>query len=387
MPSNKDNKLFGLLRLALGTSQGVSFALSKQEWVSLYEQASRQLLLGLFYNAICKLSSEQRPPISLAFQWASEAETIRGQNALLNGVAARLTERFDSVNRKSAVLKGPANARLYPDAFARQCGDIDIWVEGGREKVVDLLLQLGLLEPEKKQKGMSREAVIAEEKKKFSQMSPHHVHLQEKMDGVSVEVHFRPSSGNLNPFSNGRMQKFLEKEIGKTERVAEGFNVPSIRFALVMQLSHIQRHFVASGIGLKQVVDYAVLLQRSTAEDRSFVSANLKRFGLHRTAAALMWIFENLLGLNRECLLCAPDKRRAELLLAEIFRGGAFGHYIPKVSTSFVRRFMHNWFHPLRHFTFDPAESLWGVLKHVEFFASTIPMRIRVRKFSLKEFS
>jgi hypothetical protein len=48
---------------------------------------------------------------------------------------------------------------------------------------------------------------------------------------------------------------------------------------------------------------------------------------------------------------------------------------------------MHNWFHPLRHFTFDPAESLWGVLKHVEFFASTIPMRIRVRKFSLKEFS
>ena len=150
--------------------------------------------------------------------------------------------------------------------------------------------------------------------------------------------------------------------------------MPSIRFALVMQLSHIQRHFVAWGIGLRPVVDYAVLLQRSTAEDRSFVSANLKRFGLHHTAAALMWIFENLFALNRECLLCAPDKRRAELLLAEIFRGGAFGHYIPKVSTSFARRFMHNWFHPLRHFPFDPAESLWGVLKHVEFFASTIPI-------------
>ena len=347
MPSNKDNKLFELLRLALGTSQGVSFTLSKQEWVSLYEQASRQLLLGLFYDAICKLSSELRPPISLVFQWASEAETIRGQNALLNRVSARLTEQFDSLNCKSAILKGPANARLYPDAFARQCGDIDIWVEGGREKVIDLLLQLNLQEPEKKEKGMSREEIFAEERKKFSQMSPHHIHLQDKMD----------------------------------------FNVPSIRFALVMQLSHIQRHFVASGIGLKQVVDYAVLLQRSTAEDRSFVSANLKRFGLHHTAAALMWIFENLLGLNRECLLCAPDKRRAELLLAEVFRGGAFGHYIPKVSTSFLRRFMHNWFHPLRHFAFDPAESLWGVIKHAEFFVSTIPMRIRVRKFSLKEFS
>ena len=387
MPSNKDNKLFGLLRLALGTSQVSSFTLSKQEWVSLYEQASRQLLLGLFYNAICKLPSEQRPPISLVFQWASEAETIRGQNALLNRVSARLTEQFDSLNCKSAILKGPANARLYPDAFARQCGDIDIWVEGSREKVIDLLLQLGLLEPEKKEKGMSREEVFAEERKKFSQMSPHHIHLQEQMEGVSVEVHFRPSSGNLNPYSNARMQQFLEEEIERTERVAEGFNVPSIRFALVMQLSHIQHHFVTAGIGLKQVVDYAVLLQQATAEDRTFVSANLKRFGLHHTAAALMWIFENLLGLNRECLLCAPDKRRAELLLAEVFRGGAFGHYIPKVSTSFLRRFMHNWFHPLRHFAFDPAESLWGVIKHAEFFVSTIPMRIRVRKFSLKEFS
>ena len=343
--------------------------------------------MGLFYNAICKLSSEQRPPISLVFQWASEAETIRGQNALLNGIAARLTEQFDSLNSKSAILKGPANARLYPDAFARQCGDIDIWVEGSREKVIDLLLQLGLLEPEKKEKGMSREEVFAEERKKFSQMSPHHIHLQDKMDGVSVEVHFRPSSGNLNPYSNARMQQFLEEEIERTEWVAEGFNVPSIRFALVMQLSHIQRHFVASGIGLKQVVDYAVLLQRSTAEDRAFVSANLKRFGLHHTASALMWIFENLFALNRECLLCAPDEKRAEKLLAEIFRGGAFGHYIPKVSTSFLRRFMHNWFHPLRHFAFDPAESLWGVIKHAEFFVSTIPMRIRVRKFSLKEFS
>lgn len=387
MPSNKDNKLFGLLRLALGTSQVSSFTLSKQEWVSLYEQASRQSLLGLFYNAICKLPSEQRPPISLVFQWASEAETIRGQNALLNRVSARLTEQFDSLNCKSAILKGPANARLYSDAFARQCGDIDIWVEGSREKVIDLLLQLGLLEPEKKEKGMSREEVFAEERKKFSQMSPHHIHLQEQMEGVSVEVHFRPSSGNLNPYSNARMQQFLEEEIERTERVAEGFNVPSIRFALVMQLSHIQRHFVAAGIGLKQVVDYAVLLQHATAEDRAFVSANLKRFGLHHTAAALMWIFENLFALNRECLLCAPDEKRAEKLLAEIFRGGAFGHYIPKVSTSFLRRFMHNWFHPLRHFAFDPAESLWGVIKHADFFVSTIPMRIRVRKFSLKEFS
>jgi hypothetical protein len=31
-------------------------------------------------------------------------------------------------------------------------------------------------------------------------------------------------------------------------KVDEGFYVPSVRFALVMQLAHIQRHFLAGGI-------------------------------------------------------------------------------------------------------------------------------------------
>ena len=38
-----------------------------------------------------------------------------------------------------AILKGQANARLYPDKFSRETGDIDIWVEGGRESVLALL--------------------------------------------------------------------------------------------------------------------------------------------------------------------------------------------------------------------------------------------------------
>lgn len=31
-------------------------------------------------------------------------------------------------------------------------------------------------------------------------------------------------------------------------KVDEGFYVPSVRFALVIQLAHIQRHFLAGGI-------------------------------------------------------------------------------------------------------------------------------------------
>lgn len=90
--------------------------------------------------------------------------------------------------------------------------------------------------------------------------SYHHVHLPENEQGVTVEAHFRPSSGNFNPITNRRLQLWLKKEILSATMVEEGFCVPSIRFALVMQLAHIQRHFLGGGIGLRHVCDYYWLL-------------------------------------------------------------------------------------------------------------------------------
>lgn len=46
-----------------------------------------------------------------------------------------------------------------------------------------------------------------------------------------------------------RLQQWLEQEILHTTTVEQGFNVPSVRFALMMQLAHVQRHFLGGGIG------------------------------------------------------------------------------------------------------------------------------------------
>lgn len=91
------------------------------------------------------------------------------------------------------------------------------------------------------------------------------------------------------------MQRWLEAEILHTELVDEGFYVPSVRFALVMQLSHIHHHFMGEGIGLRHVCDYFMLLRNSSAEDRRVVAGRLKSFGLHHTAGALMWVLGKVL--------------------------------------------------------------------------------------------
>jgi hypothetical protein len=371
---------FELLRAAMREEplETGSFGTEPTEaaWTALYQMAWKQSLTGVIYSAVARLPREQQPPMALAIQWASEAEEIRGLNALLNSEAARLTRLFADNGRRTAILKGQANARLYPDPMSRQPGDIDIWVEGGHESVTDLLMTLGMLN--------ERPSMRNYGKKGKATSSYHHVHLPPTKDGVTVEVHFRPSSGNFNAITNKRLQQWLEREIQQTAMVPEGFSVPSVRFALVMQLAHIQHHFIASGIGLRQVCDYYLLLQNSTEEERTEVAGLLKQFGLHRTAGALMWLLSDLLHIDRGLMLCETDDYRGAWMLRRIMEGGNFGHYASSVQQNIWRDFFQSKWHRLKMMRFDFWEVLWLEGSYWKTIVRTLPERIRRRKLSLR---
>ena len=387
-----ENSFFLLLRLALGADVETlpKFEIeTAKEWSLLYSLASKLSVVGIVYAGICKLPKDRRPPLDLAFQWASEAEAIRGHNRLVNDEAKRLTELFAGEGRRTAILKGAANARLYPDRFMRQCGDIDIWIDGGRDSVVELLLRLGLMEPEPQAitgRKMTYEEKYAEAKRMLgTNFSMHHVHLAHDAAAVTVEAHFKPSSGNLNPFTNRRLMKFLDGEISKTELVPEGFYVPSLRFALAMQLSHIQRHFTAGGIGLKQLTDYYVLLLRADDSDRQVIAEKLRSFGFLRVASALMWVLGHIYGLERERMLCAPNENLGRRMLEIILAGGNFGFYYEAKYRNFVTRWFGKRIRAIRFCPFSPVEVFWAEVAYWRNFARTIPIRIRLRKLSIRD--
>lgn len=366
-----EDALFALLRGGLGVAEPRPSVidLSPEVWERLYCIAAEQSVLGIAYAGAARLPKDAQPPMELAFQWASEAETVRGHNRMVNAEAARLTQFFAAAGRKTAVLKGPANAMLYPDPLSRQCGDIDLWVEGGRKSVLALLKEKNLLADEN---GLVR--LFA---------APHHVDLAPGPDGIHVEVHFDPSSGNLNPFANRRMMRYLAAEIAKAGEAPEGFCVPSMRFALVMQLSHIQRHFLEEGIGLRQVVDYYVLMRNSTEADRDEVAARLRAFGVSHMAGALMWVLGEKLGLERDRMLCRPDPFRGRWLLSKVFAGGNFGLYAEE-ERGLVRRWFARRWRLLRCLPFAPAEVFWTGVVFVKKLVKSIPLRIRLRKLSLE---
>ena len=344
------------------------------EWSELYQMAGIQSVTGVCFTAFPRLAKAQQPPVELMARWMGEAEDIRRMNELQNQESSRLTRLFTESGHRSAILKGQANARLYPDRLSRQVGDIDIWVEGGKKRVIALLMELGLV---------TELASTAFEGK--ASASYHHVHLLPTKDHIVVEVHFRPSSGNLNPITNHRLQRWLEREILSASQVEEGFCVPSVRFALVMQLSHVQRHFLEGGIGLRQVCDYYWLLRNATEEDLGEVSSLLGSFGLRYTATALMWVLCEVLHLDGRLMLCQPDRYRGEWMLREIMDGGNFGYYAEIQRYSAIRRFLTKRLRHLRLMRFDFQEVLWTELYNWKLIIKTLPIRIRNRKLSLRD--
>ena len=265
----------------------------------------------------------------------------------------------------TAVLKGPANARLYPDPLLRQAGDIDLWVEGGHDSVVALLHEMDF--------PLSDRCL----------RSKHHVCLEQDENGILVEIHHKTSSGIFNLFAKKRLLRYLEREILNLEHVPEGFFVPSMKFALMMQLSHIQKHFFDEGVGLKQLTDYYILLRNSSPEDRREVSSKLKSFGLYKGCGAVMWIMEHVFGLSPEMMLVKPDKRRGMTMLAEINEGGNFG-LNPRKQTSFFVNWLKRRYRTIRLFSFAPVEAALHELDYWKSFIRYTPLRIKYRKLSVR---
>ena len=359
---------FALLRTAL-TGESSEAELSVDEWTEVFRMSAQQSLTGVIWAAV----SEKRLPMELAMRWATEAETIRGLNKLMNEESALLTKRFSEQGRRSAILKGQANARLYPDPSLRQPGDIDIWVEGGKDSVFALLIDMGL---------MNKATTATFEAS--TKASYHHVHLPTNEKGVMVAVHFRPSSGNANPLTNRRMQRWLEKEILSASLVDEGFCVPSVQFALVMQLAHIQKHFLKVGIGLRHICDYYCLLHNASADDLLQVEKLLNKFGLRHIAGALMWVLREVLHLDERQMLCQPDSCRGEWLLREIMEGGNFGRAFESRKFSLAKRLFAGRLRNLKLMRFDFWEVLWQQMDLGRWLLKTLSTRIKYRTLFLK---
>ena len=247
---NEITAFFAFLRYSLGKRENMSRMVAGMDWQELYSFASKQALLGLCFEGIDRLGKEypeelRLNPIGreLLMTWMGKAQQIRRQNMKVNAVAGKLFSMLREDGMRCCVLKGQGNALMYPNPYSRTPGDIDVWIDASRERIMEYA-----------QKKFELEDDIRLQ------------HLETSLDGVPVELHFFPCSMN-NPIYHARLQKWFRRnadlQCSHIVGVPDGAGdiaIPTTAFNVIYQLTHLYHHFFDEGIGMRQIIDYFLVV-------------------------------------------------------------------------------------------------------------------------------
>ena len=298
---------YDFIKYAIGSEAKVPQCCNDMDWRGLLDFCRRHSIAGVVFGAIEKLDNENiRLPQDVLFEWIGAAGSIKNKNRIIDRQAIAISRFFEEKGYRSCILKGQANATMYPRPELRSPGDIDIWVEGKTEDIIRLALQ------EAPQGRYSR----------------HHVKMP-VFDDTSVEVHYRPIFLD-NWLLDRRFKKILAEveERQFTHRITLGGNnmqVGSLTddFNSLYQMLHIWHHLLSTRNNLKQLLDYYYLLKRGlTSEEKDWTTRQFKWLGVEKYARGIMWIEQNVLGLDAQYLIVQPDEKIGRLLLRYVLSYG-----------------------------------------------------------------
>ena len=344
----KQQKIFfDFLRFCIGSAKEIPGSLKEVDWKELYAIAQKQALLGVLFYGIQRLPKELAPEQKLLMQWMAMAEMIRKQNIRLFQDSVKVCKNFENKGFANCILKGQGNALLYPDPYMRTPGDIDIYLSGGRRKIM----------------------------KYVDQVCPNQVmryhHVDFPVMKTAIEVHFTPSY-MFCPIHNSRMQKWFKEVMGEqcNHRVSlpDGYgeiHVPQVSFNVIYILSHLYRHIFTEGIGLRQLIDYYFVLVKSEerrVKNLTALQRELKYLGLWKFAGAVMYVLHEVLGLPEEKMIAPINVNEGRFLLAEIMQGGNFGQFDTRLGSKEnegkLHRYLRMSLRNLRFVKHYPTEAL-----------------------------
>lgn len=317
---------FDFLRFSISSDSVPPSSLKEADWNELYAIASKQALVGIMFEGVKRLPQELWPPRNVVLQWAMMVESIKLRNRQTTDVCFRLTEALSKDGFDTCILKGQANHVYYDRlidgvslGMLRVCGDVDAWI-WPKEKILHPI-----------------NSIIEYCQRRNILLSLCHLHAEVKpINGVPIEIHFRPSFLNA-PWRDKHFQQLFKTAVFVHDNVDDSGTITKLRvdYDLIFQLNHIYRHLLDEGVGMRQVLDFYVLLKAYMQERRKqselmsvdVIMKHISACGMKRFVSALMFVIQRMFGLKDDELLCAISKKHGIFLIDEMMAAGNFGHY------------------------------------------------------------
>lgn len=374
---------FELLQIAIGNRKELTRPLTDDEWASMYDICEKQALLGVAFAGVERLPKEQCPPFDVLAEWVHDAQVAKDRNQKVTKISEIVCRQLEKDGFWTCILKGQANLINYPEWLRdyRTSGDIDLWAWplniGGNRRGIKDVIQYSI---DKANKAGIEYPAVRYNNTELPGVWP-----------IDVEIHHRPSFMNCW-YRNRRLQQWCKDNIGNSVNVSvSGCTLPiaTTSFNAIYQLSHIYCHLFDEGIGLRQILDYYMVLRRlrderlevcrppqspcvggedreNRLEVREECLKQIERLGMKKFASAMMYVLQTVFAMPDEYLICKPDEKEGKFLLNEIMQAGNFGRYderIKRVKGSYMKvqcnhaieKCKHN-FRLIAHY---PEEVLW----------------------------
>lgn len=337
---------FEFLQFCIGSRDEIPPSIKNANWNEQYAIAKKQTLVGVLFHGIKQLSKELAPDADLLMQWMGMAQKIRQQNIRLFMNSDKVCKNFKQEGFRCCVLKGQGNALLYPDPYMRTPGDIDIYLGGGRKRIMQYI----------------------------NEVCPNQVmrchHVDFPVMKTAIEVHFTPSY-MFYPKHNRRMQRWFKEvmdlQCSNVVALPDGYGeitVPTVSFNVIYILSHLYRHVFTEGIGLRQLLDYYYVLKVWEHAEKAlmYVQNMIAYFCMKKFAGGIMFVLHEVFGVPTSQMIVPMDEKEGKFLLDEIMRGGNFGQYDNRLGSkegeSKIHRYLRMSLRNLRFVKHYPTEAL-----------------------------
>lgn len=355
--------LLSLLRAGLWENtpyKPKGFPLNHKQWEELLVEAKRQTVTGIVYQGILRLPEEWLPPQTNLIKWVAEVDRIERNNHQMDEALHSLLYIYKEYGLSPMVLKGQGIAAMYSNPSLRECGDIDLYFS--------------------REEDLKAKKVLAEKGIDYETHADGSICYQ----WHSIEVEHHPTLIDLHtPQGKRFLRHFIPHSLSHSlthchshsHRLSHSYShcltTPPPELNLLLLSTHILKHAIGVGVGLRQFCDMA----RAYHYYQGTISlenlrAIYREAGIQKWSIILHAFMVNQLGLLEEWQPYTQLEQTDTAPLTDIIRqGGNFGQHAPNQaqhnSSAWQRKrktLLAFW--QRRHFSrkYAAKEALWTIL-------------------------
>ncbi len=282
-------------------------------WTSIFKAIEDHALLGVVADTILSLSeynqlNEQQKNYILQY-----VANSRQKRFLTQQVLVEVFEKLEALGCNPILLKGEGLARLYPTRCIRACGDVDVYI-GTKDfdKAVSCMQSLCKANDVDHAKYGNHDYSI-------------------KYKGIPFEIHFKPGYASVEK-AEQRFQELanfwlVPKKCQTINILGKQILIPADQYNILYVFEHLARHYRNSELGIRQFMDWALLLEKSEFQE-SVLKTHLEELQVLYAWRRLAGVLQDGLGLENVPFFEPNRSKRSKKIIEVVMSRGNFAQQL-----------------------------------------------------------